>query len=124
MMDWKPIEGLSTEGWIGFDFDGTLAEYTGWNNGELGKPILGMIVKAKQYLLAGYPVKIVTARVASDRDPEWALSQKLKIQDWCSKYLGQVLEVTAEKNMGLIALYDDRAYRVINNKGHLCCDAD
>ena len=26
-------------GWIGVDFDGTIAHYEGWNGGELGKPI-------------------------------------------------------------------------------------
>lgn len=124
MIDWKPIEGLSTSGWVGFDLDGTLAEYIEWNDGKIGKPILGMIIKAKEYIDAGYTVKILTARVASDQDPFWVEEQKLKIQKWCYKYLGKVLEVTAEKNMGMIALYDDRAFRVINNKGYLCCDAN
>jgi len=51
-------------GWIGVDFDCTLAEYHGWNGGELGPPIPAMVERVKAWLAEGREVRIFTARVA------------------------------------------------------------
>ena len=34
---------MTYSGWIGVDFDGTLATYNGWNDGKLGEPIPLMV---------------------------------------------------------------------------------
>lgn len=43
------------------------------------------------------------------------------IKAWCVKYFGQELEVTCEKDFRMLALYDDRAFHVVFNKGIVCC---
>jgi hypothetical protein len=54
---------MSNSGWIGFDLDGTLAEYGEWQGPtHIGKPIPSMIVRVKNYLDNGYEVRIMTAR--------------------------------------------------------------
>lgn len=47
--------------WVGFDLDGTLAEYDGWKgNAHIGKPLKTMVLIAKQYHGLGKKVKIFT----------------------------------------------------------------
>lgn len=41
---------MSTSGWIGVDLDGTLAEYHGWGNGEIGDPVPAMLERVKKWL--------------------------------------------------------------------------
>lgn len=106
-------------GWIGVDLDGTLAEYHGWKGiDHIGDPIPMMLNRVKGWLDEGKNVKIMTARVgrSTGRDVPAARSH---IQDWTEKHLGVRLEVTNEKDMGMIALYDDRAIQVIENTGVL-----
>lgn len=117
-------------GWMAVDFDGTLAHYTGWRDGELGEPIAPMVERVKNWLALGIEVRILTARVgacgetsevATD-DHLFALSQKALIEQWCVTHIGQVLRVTATKDFQMIELWDDRAIRVRSNEGHPCCD--
>lgn len=107
-------------GWIGVDFDGTLAYYDGWTH-QLGDPIPVMLDRVKEWLAEGKTVKIVTARVSkTTRDPSKDVEQQRNlIQLWCLAYLGQTLEVTCEKDYGMIELWDDRARRVETNTGRL-----
>lgn len=101
-------------GWIGVDFDGTLARYDG-DPQSLGEPLLPMLCLVKLMLDAGIDVRIFTARVASvNEDRE---EQRAAIQEWTMKYLGVKLPVTAEKDQHMKNLYDDRATRVIFNTG-------
>ena len=61
---------MSASGWIGVDFDGTLAEYHGYIGPKrYGDPIPAMMERVKEWLAAGVKVKIVTARAA---DPDEA----------------------------------------------------
>lgn len=103
-------------GWIGIDFDGTLAFYEGWTGMlELGKPIPGMVAFVEQLLQDGQDVRIFTAR--GGESPEtWAQSVKA-IGDWCEQYVGRRLPVTNVKDCHMIALYDDRAFHVPRNSG-------
>jgi hypothetical protein len=116
-------------GWIGVDFDGTLAEYDGWKGAAtLGKPIPLMVARVRQWLLEGKKVKIMTARVfpigtcwyddlcpdEQSFDAQFALRA---IQEWCLLHIGQVLEVTCIKDYGMIELWDDRAVQVVSNTG-------
>jgi hypothetical protein len=117
---------MSGSGWIGVDFDGTLAHYEGWNGGQLGKPIPAMLERVKSWLAKGMTVKIFTARVGTTGqitaightdDSDFADEQRKKIQDWCLEHVGQVLEVTATKDFAMIELWDDRAVQVKANTG-------
>lgn len=119
-----------SDGWIGVDLDGTLAEYHGWNDGKIGNPIPAMVNRMKQWLAEGQEVKIFTARVGSgggyseisnrSDDEAFVIEQRLLIANWCMEHLGMVLPVTATKDFRMIALYDDRAVRVEMNTGRLC----
>lgn len=118
-------------GWIGVDFDGTLAHYEGWNGGELGKPIPAMVDRVKQWIRDGREVRIVTARVAVTGlvnqvggvdDVDFALAQAAKIAEWCVVNIGSVLRVTATKDFGMVELWDDRCVRVVPNTGMPCCE--
>jgi FMN phosphatase YigB (HAD superfamily) len=96
-------------GWIGFDFDGTLATHRSGQQ-ELGEPVPNMVALAKQYLAQGYEIRIVTARATH---PVW----RSEIRDWCFKHLGVMVEVTNQKDWDMLLLYDDRAIAVESNTG-------
>lgn len=102
--------------WIGFDFDCTLAAHVhGESLNVLGKPILVNVLRVKKLLAMGWKVKIFTARVSSlHMDAE---QQRQRVQLWCSAHIGQVLEVTAEKDDLMEELWDDRAVAVEANSG-------
>ena len=105
-------------GWIGVDLDATLAEYNGWQGSEhIGKPIPLMLSRVKEWLNEGKNVKILTARVSSNNPNRY--QSLLSINKWCEKHVGQVLEVTSEKDYGMIELYDDRCKQIIPNTGML-----
>lgn len=106
------------KGWIGFDLDGTLAEYTEWKGPtHIGEPIRPMIELAGKYLREGVNVKIFTAR-ASSNNPERDKSI-IAIQKWSVDVFGCILGITAEKDYGMIDLYDDRCHRVECNTGRI-----
>lgn len=102
---------MANIGWIGFDFDGTLATHE-TNQQELGDPIEATCKLVRRYLTAGYEVRIVTARATH---PQWAA----EIKQWCLREFGQELEVTDRKDWNMILLYDDRAIAVEPNTGRL-----
>lgn len=112
---------MSVSGWIGVDLDGTLAEYHGWGDGGIGKPIPAMVNRVKAWLEAGVTVKIVTARVGftcrSDFERNAMKGQRDMIDAWCLHVFGQKLEITASKDLAMIELWDDRAVQVIMNTG-------
>ena len=108
-------------GWIGVDFDGTLAFYDGWK-GEthLGEPIQPMVDRVKQWLIEGKEVKIFTARVTEgpNRNVE---NVRTLVEDWSVMHIGTKLEVTNIKDYGCLEIWDDRAIRVVINTGEPCC---
>lgn len=106
-----------SNGWIGIDFDGTLAEYHSWpeNNERPGAPIPPIVDLLRGLLAQGEDVRIFTAR-ASDPD------QKALVEAWLASELGLQLEVTNVKDFGMIALYDDRAVQVEKNTGRILGD--
>ena len=106
---------MSSRGWIGVDFDGTLAHYDGWRGDfEYGPPVPAMVERVKGWIQAGHLVKIFTARV-SEREgvPEIVDA----IQDWLVDAGLPRLEVTNVKDYAMIELWDDRAVQVIANTG-------
>lgn len=109
-------------GWIGVDFDSTLATYDRWEGPEvLGTPIASMVARVKQWLSEGIEVRVFIARVyapanEAQRQGEAALAT-LAIQRWCFEHLGQVLPITCQKDFGMWQLWDDRAVQVVPNTG-------
>jgi hypothetical protein len=127
-------------GWIGVDFDGTLAEYGTWIGPDhVGKPVGAMLFRVKKWLADGREVRIFTARAfplgCIEPDtvlPNTAAADDLivsrehvaaiavqAIREWCREHLGQVLTVTCVKDYGMVELYDDRAVQVRMNTGEL-----
>lgn len=105
-------------GWIGVDLDGTLAEYGGWKGpNHIGPPIKPMVERVKEWLADGKEVKIFTARA-------WQADEETieLIEDWTEQHIGERLAVTCVKDYAMIELWDDRAIRVMANKGIPCCE--
>ena len=121
-------------GWIGVDFDATLAHYTGWKDGEaLGAPIPMMVERVKQWVAEGREVRIFTARVAETGlvnqvggvdDRTFAQAQREAIEEWCEEHVGVRLAVTAVKDFGMIEVWDDRCVRIMPNTGERCCERE
>lgn len=118
------------KGWIAVDLDGTLAHYNGWTGGTIGEPIKPMQARVLDWLNAGKDVRIFTARVAETGlrnqvggidDATFAADQRTKIEAWCQSHLGRVIPVTAQKDFGMVELWDDRCVRVMPNTGEPCC---
>lgn len=118
-------------GWIGFDLDGTLAEYHGWvDNATIGKPIKSTVDKLKEHLANGDVVRIFTARYYGigllDVERGYALTEEDvcgPIRAWCREHIGRELEITNVKDFAMIMLYDDRCVSVQANTG-LMLDAN
>ena len=116
--------GVEGKKWTGFDLDGTLAEYEGWNGIEnIGKPIKPMCDLIKKLHKEGEEVKILTARVSPRDDGTSPEDARKYIEDWCEKNLGFVPPITHEKDSLMDKLYDDRAVQVIENTGITIEDA-
>lgn len=101
------------KGWMGFDFDGTIA------HSQTAEPIDEMVRLAKHYIKKGMRVKIMTARVNSLRTPAQRAEATRFLHKWTRKHLGKVLEVTSEKDHLMIRLYDDRVVQVRRNTGEI-----
>ena len=109
-----------SEGWIGIDLDGTLAEYDGWKGVEhIGKPIPSMVKRVKAWIIEGKDVRIFTARVCMSQSKKDFTTAYEAIAAWCRKYIGKELKITAEKDWKMIKLWDDRCVSVIPNTGEI-----
>lgn len=108
---------MSDKSWIGVDLDGTLAYYDGWKGPDhIGIPIPKMLERVKNWLAKGKNVRIVTARVSPENGPE-AHTAREAIQYWIEWHLGQKLQITYEKDLNMLELWDDRAIQVVKNTG-------
>jgi hypothetical protein len=106
--------------WIGVDLDHTLAHYDEWRGIEhIGEPIPRMAERVREWLSQGQEIRIFTARVSSSYDNRGEAARH--IQDWTEKHFGVRLKVTAEKDMGMMEFWDDRAVGVERNTGKLSC---
>lgn len=105
-----------TRGWIGVDFDGTLAlhpdDTVPWP--MPGRPIKKMVDRVKRWILNGQKVRIVTARVCNHVS---RIQHLPLIQKWCVDVFGTELEVTSSKDFAMVELWDDRAVQIIPNTG-------
>jgi hypothetical protein len=114
-------------GWIGVDFDGTLAvSVTEEWNGPLGQPVPLTVERVKARLAQGVEVRIFTARVCpKNKDgtlqPESEMSElKSRIDAWCEEHIGQRLECTCEKDHDMLQIWDDKAVHVTRDTGEVC----
>lgn len=104
------------KGWIGVDFDGTVAHYGEWaGDTHVGEPIPAMVDRIKAWIADGWEVRIVTAR-AGGRGRAEAIDA---IRQWTRRHIGVALEVTCSKDYEMVALYDDRAVQVEKNTGRV-----
>lgn len=111
----KDTHGHKGIKWVGFDLDGTLAEYGGWKGIDtIGEKINPLVAVAKRLHNKGRTIKIFTARVA---DPKQEAEAREYIEKWCEKNLGFVPEITHEKDALMEACYDDRSIQVFPNTG-------
>ena len=101
-------------GWIGVDFDGTLATYDVGTAPTLGEPIPQMVGRIQKWLSKGIAVRIVTARASH---PEFDTEQRTKMEEWCIRHIGVVLPIGCSKTYEMIELWDDRAVQVETNTG-------
>jgi hypothetical protein len=76
-----------------------------------------MLERVKKMLAAGMEVKIVTARATPGADGKPDPAVIYAIQLWCERHLGKRLEVTNQKDYGMLELWDDRAVQVVSNTG-------
>jgi hypothetical protein len=124
-----------SRGWIGVDFDGTLATYGTWQGpAHVGEPIAPMVDRVKRWLAEGREVRIFTARMSpmaqvfepDDPVPHHVMETDLgrgacqavdAIRAWCRQHIGQVLPITNVKDYNMIELWDDRAVQVRANTG-------
>lgn len=104
-------------GWIGVDFDGTLAVYPNEEDDwpTPGKPVPLMLQRVKNWLAQGIEVRILTARVSEGGKYS---PHRLLIDEWCVEHLGRRLTVTCSKDFDMIEAWDDRAVQVVPNTGY------
>lgn len=124
---------MSKHGWIGVDLDGTLARYDGWVSEEhIGEPITEMADRVRMWLRQKNDVRIFTARVdggeaalaeGNQHGEKFRDVERIRgiIQDWTEKHFGVRLPVTNRKDYSMVELWDDRAVRVMANRGCPCC---
>lgn len=109
---------MSSNTWVGFDLDGTLAHYDGWRGVDhIGKPIEKTANLVREYIARGVEVRILTARVSRQFTDRKIAAEH--IQDWTENHFGVRLRVTCEKDFSMWLLYDDRAVAVEENTGSL-----
>lgn len=106
--------------WVGVDLDGTLAFYDHFRGpGHVGEPIVPMLERVQAMVEKDIDVRIFTARVGLQRNPEDIQVARSKIQEWCLAHIGVVLPVTCEKDYGMVKLFDDRCVTVEKNTGRI-----
>lgn len=97
--------------WIGVDLDGTLSVHTDdITLDKIGPPVKSMVARVQDWIAQGYVVKILTARGSL---PEGIPP----VKKWLKEHGLPDLEVTCEKDLHMIELWDDRGVQVIANTG-------
>ena len=99
------------KGWIGVDFDGTLAFYDEWRGPmHTGPAIRPMLERVRQWLSEGKRVKIFSCR-GNDEEGRAAVHM------WLVEHGLPKLEVTCTKDWYMIELWDDRCVQLKPNTG-------
>ena len=107
------------------DFDGTLAEETGWKGyRHIGNPVPKMVAKVKKWLADGDEVVVHTARLTSTHESPYNPADEgldrrgvvALIEDWLTKNIGEPLPIINEKH-GFGYMYDDWGRHIVRNTG-------
>jgi len=107
------------------DLDGTLAkEMNPYDVDKIGLPVPRMVKRIRNWVRQGVPVVIFTARMSKlAHSPERLKKNRKLIQDYCKKYIGKVLPVTAEKHPMIKRYHDDKARQIGLNTGEYVISA-
>lgn len=101
------------DGWIGVDFDGTLAKHTSYKGStKFGDVVPKMAARVRRWVGRGKKVKIFTARA----DDEKAVNA---IKKWLKDNELPDLEITNLKDHKMVELWDDKAIAVEKNTGEV-----
>lgn len=101
------------EGWIGVDFDGTLAKHTSYKGPtKLGEPVPKMVARVRRWVGHGKRVKIFTARADDEKSVN-------AIKKWLKDNELPDLEITNLKDKEMIEFWDDKAVAVKRNTGEV-----
>lgn len=97
--------------WIGVGLDGTLAFCDGpIDPDNIGKPVPDMAARVRDWVDHGHTVKVFTPRAADE-------SGTAKVEQWLREHELPELEVTCEKDLHMLELWDNRAIQIIPNTG-------
>jgi hypothetical protein len=106
--------------WIGVDLDGVLVIDEGWKGAScIGAPIVRMIKRVQKWMDDGQRVKIFTARANPLVDtPEESYEERMyHLKLWIALIFKRDIEITYEKDLYMIELWDDRCVQVELNTG-------
>lgn len=119
-------------GWIGFDLDGTIANYDGFEGaGVIGAPIPDMLRVLRRLIMQEIECRIFTARIypvmfilpQQDLTPfaehEEVVEAATAIRKWLEFNNLPPMTITCCKDYGMWKLYDDRAVQVEKNTGKI-----
>ena len=97
------------KGWVGVDFDGTLAQ-SGHDSGpeDVGLPIEPMVRRVRKWIRDGRDVRLLTARKPSPT-----------LRRWMREHLGAILPITNKKDHDMQFLVDDRAVHAERDTGKI-----
>ncbi len=108
---------------IALDFDRTLADFDHGDVLQVGNPILPMIEIVKGWVNKGYEITIFTARVSkymkdgNIRTPQFITLQHQLILKFLETVGLPPFPITANKDPNFTHFVDDKAVKVIPNKG-------
>lgn len=106
----------SSGNWIGVDLDGTLAHYDGWKGHfHIGDPVQPMLERVQRWIDEGKEVRIFTARASVKEHSKF-------VELWLSQHGLEGLQVTNQKDYGMIELWDDRCIQIASNSGQPVTD--
>ena len=98
--------------WIGVGLDGTLAHDDGEIDlARIGQPVADMVARVRDWTARGHTVKVFTPRAAED-------AGKALVEQWLRDHDLPEIEVTCEKDLHMIELWDSRSIQVIPNSGN------
>ncbi|MGE9292623.1 MAG: hypothetical protein ACQKBW_03340, partial [Puniceicoccales bacterium] len=98
--------------WIGVGLDGTLAHHDGSaiDATRIGEPVPDMFARVIDWSARGHTVKVFTPRAADE-------TAKALVEKWLADHGLPDLEVTCEKDLYMVELWDTRSVQVIANTG-------
>jgi len=103
---------------IFFDLDSTLATGLPTHTPtEIGDPVIPMLRVLFAHLKQGDTCVVHTARLSMEHTPDERAASESAIKDWCRKWIGRELPVTANKSYLASIFYDDRAVGIVKDQG-------